>query len=520
MTDPTRVLAPRPTRRRRRRAALICAALAAGAILLLLPRPAQAGSYTVRQCTPDIPAQASWESSYRSYRSRRSCASGGGLQIYHRGDRTPQGRRAAWTWNAPAGTIFKAVRANASLTSHAGHRPQLWVVPVSGPAVSFGGDHAAFRSYRRRGELTRFETSLRCTRSSGCGRADADRARAYVKGVTLRLADRTPPRVREASGPLLAHRVVRGAHPVTVSAADRGGGVSRIWVEAGGGEVASRPLSCELGGGYSTRLVPCPRSVEESRTIDTAGGAFATGPNALSACAEDFAQRGRANSGCRRAAVWVDNACPGSSGEGARLGAGFAGGKAAAVVQSNRQATLTGRLLDQAGLPVAGATVCALTRTVLPEAPVEVAATGRSGSDGRYAIDLPPGPSRQVFVHNARSDRVVARHGLKLRSRVRPTLRLRPAGEVRNGRRLRFTGHLPGPACAGRRVEIEARVGPRRWQVFRAPRSNRSCAYAAAYRLRSTPRPTRYLFRARVRRQAGYPYLPGRSLVRSKRVGG
>ena len=142
----------------------------------------------------------------------------------------------------------------------------------------------------------------------------------------------------------------------------------------------------------------------------------------------------------------------------------------------------------------------------------------RTDAAGGYAIELPAGASREVFVHQAWGDQVVARHGLELASEARPTLEILPRRTVRNRDRLRFTGVLPGPVCAERVVEVQARVGKRRWQVFRTARADGACRFSARYRLRATHRRTVYRFRAHVPEQRGYPYLPGDSDVEPKRV--
>lgn len=507
---------------RRRRRTLAVVALVVGGAALLAPKPAGAGSYLVRQCAPETPsAQASWTRTSDNYRQRGRCASGGGLQIYNRGDRTAKGRYGAWTWRAPAGTVFASLRVSASLTRHAGHRGELWGAPEAGPAFRFGREHRAFRVHTRRRDLSSFEARLRCVRASGCGRSDSDRAHAYVKGLRLRIRDRTAPRIGSVAGELLRGRVVRGARGLTFDARDRGGGVRRLYVQANGAQVGSAATpDCGLGDGFSTRLVPCPRSTTETRAVPTTHRAFVTGPNAVRVCADDLASAGRANRGCERHRVWVDNACPTSAEEGARLTAGFMDGRPRVTVRSDRRAVVSGRLTDDAGRPAADAKVCALTRVRRNGAKVRVAAVRRTDADGRYAIPLRPGPNRRVFLHHARRDAVVSRHGLVLLSRARPTLKVRSPRRPRRGDSLRFVGRLPAPLCAGRVVEIQARLPSGGWQVFRTARTNRRCRFATAYRLRATTSPTRYRFRARVRRQPGYPYLSGRSPVRTTWVAG
>jgi hypothetical protein len=106
---------------------------------------------------------------------------------------------------------------------------------------------------------------------------------------------------------------------------------------------------------------------------------------------------------------------------------------------------------------------------------------------------------------------VIARHGLTVHSTAHPSLDVRPNHGVRNGDRLHFTGTLPGPACFDRVVKIQARLGRRRWQVFRTDRADRNCVFTARYKLRATSRAKRYRFRALVPQAAGYPYERGHS---------
>lgn len=503
--------------RRRRRRIAVLAALAVGGAALLAPKPAEAGSYMVRQCSAGNPgSDAGWERTSEHYRGRNRCGSGGGLQVHHDADAAAHRRYGAWAWRAPAGTTFTSLRINASLTRHAGHRGELWAVPADGPAHRFGREHEAFRVYERRGEFSRFDARLRCARSSGCKRG-GDGAQAHVKGVFLRITDRTSPTVTMA-GELLGDRVVRGSRPLSLDATDDGGGVRRVWIEANDVPLTGAVRDCQLAGGSATKLVPCPGATTESRTVNTTHPAFVTGPNVVAACAEDLALAGRPNRGCERRRLWVDNVCPASAAGGVNLDAAFAGGGTRAVVRSNRRAMLRGRLTDDVDGPVSGATICVLSRVERDEAPVTIAASERTGADGRYAIEVPAGPNRQVFVHHVGGTEVIARHGLAIRSRVRPTLGVRAPRRARRGDWLRFRGRLPGPACAARLVEVQARLAKRRWQVFRTGRTDGRCRFATRYRLRATTGPTRYRFRARVRRQLGYPYAPGTSAVRTKRV--
>ena len=150
--------------------------------------------------------------------------------------------------------------------------------------------------------------------------------------------------------------------------------------------------------------------------------------------------------------------------------------------------------------------------------PIVVGATATTRADGAYAIELPSGPSREVYVHYVVGDRVLARHGLVLRSTARPSLDVRPNHGVRNHDRLHFSGTLPGPACFDRVVKVQARLGKRRWQVFRTDRADESCRFTARYKLRATRHARRYRFRALVPQAAGYPYERGHSRTAKVKV--
>jgi hypothetical protein len=501
--------------RRLGRARLIAIALlVAAAAALTLARPAEAGNYVVTQCSSVTPfTEASWERTSDHYRPRALCGTDGGLQAYHAADSTGLWHFGAWVWRAPAGTVFTDVQANASLTYQAGHRGELVVTRPSGELVGFGSEHNDFRVHSIGGEFTQFHSWLRCVAPGAgqpCGRAGDDAAHAYVRGVYLRTEDRASPLLTLTGGSLLGSAVVRGTRGLTFAAADIGSGIRKVYVEANGALVVTDIRNCAVAAGFATALRPCPAATTESAAVPTASSAFVTGPaNTVTACVEDLALDGAANRACQPRRVWVDNVCPASAvAGGTGVSAGFAdGGAATTLVASDRRGVVRGRVAGAS----AGATVCALTRELVDGAPIVVGATALTAADGSFAIELPAGPSREVYVHYVVGDRVAARHGLVLLSSARPSLDVRPNHGVRNHDRIHFAGALPGPACADRVVKVQARLGKARWQVFRTDRTDGSCAFAARYKLRATRRARHYRFRALVPEQAGYPFERGSS---------
>lgn len=501
---------------------LAIALLVTTAAALVAVRPADAGNYVVSQCSTVAPGagQASWEATAPSYGGRDRCGSDQGLQAYHDAAETGLWHFGAWVWRAPPGTVFTNLQATASLTAQAGHRGQLVATTPAGEQLEFGSEHDDFRIHSIEGEFSQFHAWLRCVAPGPgrpCGRAGEDSAHAYVRGIYLRTEDRAAPTVALTGGSLLEQAVVRGTRGLRVEAGDRGGGIRKVEVEANGRVLVTDIRNCALADGFATALSPCPPATTESAGVPTADQAFATGPNLVSACVEDLALDGAANRTCESREIWVDNACPASAvGGGGALEAGFGDEGDSTLVRSDHAAVVRGRLAG-AG---AGATVCALTRVLGYGSPIVVGATGLTAADGSYAISLPPGPSRDVYVHHAVGDRVLSRHGLGLRASARPMLEVSPRRGLRNRQRIHFSGSLPAPACEGRLVKVQAQLGRRRWRVFRTDRADAACRFTARYRLRATHSARVYDFRALVPEQAGYPFERGNSATVKVRVRG
>ena len=71
----------------------------------------------------------------------------------------------------------------------------------------------------------------------------------------------------------------------------------------------------------------------------------------------------------------------------------------------------------------------------------------------------------------------------------------------------------------GRAVALQARVG-RKWRTFKQLRTERTAASTGRYRFTQTVGRVRYVFRALVKSQSGYPYEPGASRKRKLVVRG
>ena len=139
--------------------------------------------------------------------------------------------------------------------------------------------------------------------------------------------------------------------------------------------------------------------------------------------------------------------------------------------------------------------------------------------NGRYAVKLPRGPSREVRVHFM-GDRSLqpAADVVKLLVRGSATLRLRPQ-HLRRGGTITFVGRvghfrarLPS---AGKLIQIQYLDG-RRWRpAVKLGRTDARGRFAIRYRFRRISRPTRIYFRILVPAEGDWPYATGASKVRT-----
>jgi hypothetical protein len=180
--------------------------------------------------------------------------------------------------------------------------------------------------------------------------------------------------------------------------------------------------------------------------------------------------------------------------------------KAAQVVKQGTGSVLRGRVSGPGG-GVAGASVCVFAR-VVTDLGRELLGFAVSGPDGGYRFALGAGPSREVEARY-RSGHREASARAELDTRVRPTLKARSV-VVADKHYARFFGRLPGPDNDRVVVVLQVKQG-KGWRVFRRYRTRSDGRYRLLYRFGRTASPATYLMRAQVRRQAGYPYLPGNS---------
>ncbi len=430
---------------------------------------------------------------------------------------TANGAGLAWRFTAPGGTSFTT----ATATVHYGNDGGFAAASFSNGAPAFNvfatcqTPNSCWTSATTN-SATVFEVRLQCFKSPNC---HSDWGYAWTTNFGATVHDYVPPHI-SATGPLLSGGVVRGVEGLETTVQDEGGGARLVQVFVNG--IASRRVDfCPPNSAsqYSA-LKPCPRSSTQDLAIDTQRDpGWTNGPNDVQICGIDVSAN--LSSPCIRRTVEVDNSCPGSGGTAATefdAGADVGGQlKSRAFVTSRVEPVVRGSVRDGAGNPVSGATVCVYETVDLPDASRQLITTATTQANGRFATRLDAGPSRRLDLVYRYNDRVLA-NKVQLDSRVIPTLAI-PKKRLENGDAVQFRGQVPGPNAEGRVIAMQARVG-RKWRTFKQLRSDSDGRFRGKYRFTQTSGRVRYVFRALVKRQGGYPYEPGSSPKRKLVVHG
>ncbi len=181
-----------------------------------------------------------------------------------------------------------------------------------------------------------------------------------------------------------------------------------------------------------------------------------------------------------------------------------------------RAVPITGRLLTKDGRALAGSLVYVFSRGA--DAVERYSGTATTDAAGRYRYMVRAGANQQLklFYLGAPSVQPAMRLvELEVPARTRFSASDR---RLVNGQSITFSGRLSVPPtgiAAGKLIELQTKLSGR-WQTFRTIRSDAAGVWRSAYRFRRTRGLVRYRFRARLPREAAYPY--GTGVTKSIRV--
>ena len=177
--------------------------------------------------------------------------------------------------------------------------------------------------------------------------------------------------------------------------------------------------------------------------------------------------------------------------------------------------TISGRLTQRDGTPIAGARLDVGSQTVVPGLPGPDGGQAITDDDGRWSVTTARGPSREVTVAWRAFDRdrsYAETTRLSLLVRAGASLAVRPR-RVGNGGLVTLSGRLLGMPYPDGGVLVTLQGRPRHgghWRTFAVTRSKADGRFRSRYRFTRVAGGVRmFLFRARVNRQDGYPYEAG-----------
>jgi hypothetical protein len=182
--------------------------------------------------------------------------------------------------------------------------------------------------------------------------------------------------------------------------------------------------------------------------------------------------------------------------------------------------TARGRLETAQGKPLAGASIELFEQSRAGGDRRRVG-TLRSDELGRFSHSVGPGSSRTISFRFDGSPLIKPAQGqLTVLVPARTTLES-SRRRLRNGRSVRFKGRLLGRPVpdGGKLIDLQVYYR-RKWRTFATPRTDAGGGWRFDYRFEATRGLVTYRFRARIRREAAYPYELGYSRVVSVTVRG
>ena len=345
----------------------------------------------------------------------------------------------------------------------------------------------------------------------------------YLYAADLVLEQKEGPSVSDATGPLATEQPVHGTSDLIFSATDPGAGVYQAVFSVDGQVVQTSPIDENSGHcrnvGQTTDglsaflyLQPCLKSVTGDVGFDTT--AVSNGTHHLTVSVSDAA--GNTATVLDRTIV-VQNElgiCNAECDPHASLHPANAKLLRGTITRryANSGLTLTGQLVDHAGVPMPGAMIELRQLASYPGAANALVGTTTTNAKGDWKLRVPRGPSRLITVgYRSRSNNPTFATQLQYRETVAAGVRLSAPRRVSPGRAFAFRGGLAGgyiPA-GGTLVSLEIFFGGE-WREIALLRTNRRGAFAYRYTFAAIG-PATYRFRAQLPHTIGYPFASGAS---------
>lgn len=357
--------------------------------------------------------------------------------------------------------------------------------------------------------LTSLSVGVHCSAPSGCPAGGFSQLAAALASARVDVEDPYSPSVVSVAGSLPGSLSVAGVKSVDVTTTDVGGGVARVELLIDGGA----PQAVSPGGNCATPYTlrqPCPSGTLAQFSIDTS--TLTNGTHAAQVRAVDAAGNVSAS------ANFTFSVAAGGISEGVSAPNNGLPAVEQPIVRSMRSvitapigssAVVEGTLTTAAGEPIVGASLD-VTSTDLGvfNSPTRASGSVTTTSGGAFSVRVTPSGAQRIeviFRPTANSlgtavTSVVVREELSLTARAGKK-RVRPGGQ------LRMSGRLSGAggAARGTPVEIDVKIG-KRWRAVDVVTANGKGSFRWNYRFTRVRKPTRFNFRAIVRKNSSWPW--------------
>jgi hypothetical protein len=370
-----------------------------------------------------------------------------------------------------------------------------------------------------------------------------------IRGIRTTLREDEQPTAAIAGGSLTFSGPRSGVETIAYNAADDESGVQRVEVLLDGVVVAKAsdardltlPVAQQTGACTYSGLRACPASTSGSLSVNTANlpdGAYSLEVRSVDAAGNTrIASFGQpvvidnvpdtvalppvATTGAVGTATPVTTpaAAPAGpdNGDGASANATVratftANRRGVATSRFGKQVLIVGQLKRADGRPIAGAKLDVLHQDKTVGAALVPAAEVTTDAKGTFRHVTSAERSRTIRIgYRARHADTTFAHSTDLGlSVIAPVRMTTNRTSLRNRQSVTFRGSIPGaPAGSRKVVELQVRKG-KSWMTFRSTRL-RNGRFSESYRFTRTYGKARYVFRARVRAESGFPFTTGYS---------
>jgi Carboxypeptidase regulatory-like domain len=348
-----------------------------------------------------------------------------------------------------------------------------------------------------------------------------------IEDFSLTLDDDEAPALSLTGGRLLIPGSQAGTENLAFSASAQDSGIAEVNAYLGSTLVGSndyRSTQCSY-----TTFDPCPKTISDDIQIDTSKVPDGTYPLVLEASdasgttsSVSFSNEITvANNASPASAPQSAGARSSSSDPGAPNGRGattkaqisYLGGQRGKItVRDGQAASIDGRLTNQTGNPIPGATVDLLYQTVGSSEPFVVGGHATTNANGAYTFTVPPGPSRVIrtgyraFVNDNGYDATA-----DLTEDVTAATSLTVTPNHLRGRTFIFSGQVHASDFPAKQlVEIQALVG-HTWTHVTFATVTPSGHFKMRYRLKHHYNNVTFIFRATPVANPLWPYEPTQS---------